>query len=64
MGVVIFIVDGYVKGATGTLLSILAGVFVYAIILIAVGGLRPEDMKYIPKGQKLGELLTRLHIWR
>lgn len=64
MGVLVFITEGYIKGAVGTIISVLAGIVSYAIILLKLGGVRPEDMRFVPGGEKLGGFLTRLKIWR
>ncbi len=64
MGVTMFIVEGYVDGNMGTFLSLLAGILVYAIILLYSGGIRPEDMRLVPKGDRVTALLKKARIWR
>lgn len=64
MSLVIFVVQGYVGGKAGTLAAVLSGVIVYAIILLAVGGIKPEDMRFIPKGERAAAFLRKIRIWR
>lgn len=47
-----------------TLLAVMAGVLVYAVLVFAIGALRREDMDQIPGGGKLERLMLRLRIWR
>jgi len=45
-----------------TALSILIGVFVYGIVLIAVKAITYEDFKMLPKGKKIAQLLIKLRL--
>ena len=47
----------YMTNAAATLCGILAGVIVYAILVVAMRILRAEDLKTIPHGAKLAKLL-------
>ena len=47
----------YLSNASATLLGILAGVIVYAILVVALRILRAEDLKTVPHGAKLAKLL-------
>ena len=49
--------SAYLANAAATLCGILAGVVVYAILVIALRILRAEDVRSIPHGEKLIKLL-------
>lgn len=49
--------SAYMTNAVATLCGILAGVVVYAILVIALRILRAEDVRSIPKGEKIIKLL-------
>ncbi len=46
------------------LVTILAALLVYVVMLFLTGALRREDMEYIPGGGKITRLMTRLKLWR
>jgi stage V sporulation protein B len=49
----------------GTLAAVAAGVAVYAIALVAVGGLRLRDLEMVPRyGPRIARLLRRLRLMR
>ena len=52
------------SGNKATLLSILVGVVVYAIVLLATGAVRRQDFEMLPGGRKLSRILTRLKLIR
>lgn len=67
MGVVIFIFYrvGYMilpVNAVWTVLGILIGMFVYAAVLLRIGGLTAEEMKKMPKGTILLKLARKFHM--
>ena len=47
----------YLSNAAATLCGILAGVIVYAVLVIALRILRAEDVRSMPHGEKLVRLL-------
>ena len=49
--------SAYGANALATMLGILAGVAVYAVLVIALRILRAEDVKSVPHGEKLIKLL-------
>ena len=49
--------SAYGANAIATLCGILAGVIVYAILVVALRILRAEDLKTVPHGAKLAKLL-------
>ncbi|MCI8809354.1 MAG: polysaccharide biosynthesis protein [Oscillibacter sp.] len=49
--------SAYGANAIATLLGILAGAGVYAVLVVALGILRADDLKTVPHGQKLAKLL-------
>ena len=49
--------SAYAANALATLVGILAGVVVYAILVVALRILRAEDVKTLPKGEKIAKLL-------
>lgn len=46
------------------MVTILVACLIYALAVVGVGALRPEDMDFMPGGRKLERLLYRAHIWR
>jgi len=51
-------------GSKATLLAIVVGVVVYALVLLAVGALSRQDFEMLPGGSKLGRVLYRLKLIR
>ena len=47
----------YGANALATMLGILAGVAVYAVLVVAMRILRAEDVKSVPHGERLVKLL-------
>ena len=47
----------YLTNAASTLLGIFVGVVVYAILIVALRILRAEDVRSMPRGEKLIKLL-------
>lgn len=74
MGVVVFLVSmlmgllvnplgaGRLSGTLVSLVSIIAGVLVYAILLLLLHGLSEEEILRFPKGDLLVRLARRLHL--
>lgn len=46
------------------LTAVLAALLVYGILLLVIGAVREEDMRYLPGGDRAAGILRRLHIWR
>jgi stage V sporulation protein B len=46
------------------LVTILAAVLVYVVMVFLTGALRREDMEYIPGGGRITRLMIRLGLWR
>jgi len=58
---------GYVMLGSNTLallISILAGIIIYVIMLFITGSITKQDFEYIPGGRKLGRILNRLGFLR
>ena len=49
--------SAYGANALATMLGILAGVAVYAVLVVAMRILRAEDVKSVPHGERLVKLL-------
>ena len=49
--------SAYGANALGTMIGIIAGVVVYAVLVVALQILRAEDLKTVPHGAKLAKLL-------
>ncbi len=68
MGLVAYLVYGWFSVSHGntssTLVSILAAIIVYVIMLFLTGSLRKADMEYIPGGGRLTSLINKLGFWR
>lgn len=47
-----------------TLVAVAVGVVVYAVLAVALGVIRREDMAYLPGGRKIEALLKKLRLWR
>lgn len=64
MSLIMFIAQGYLSDRWGTVAAVLSGCAVYAIILLAARGIKPEDMRFIPKGDAVERFLRKIRIWR
>lgn len=53
-----------VGGNKATLLAILVGVIVYAVVLLAIGAVSRRDFEMLPGGSKLGKVLSKLNLIR
>ena len=53
-----------IGGTKATLLAVVVGVIVYAVMLLAVGAVKRSDFELLPGGKKLGGILTRLKLIR
>ena len=51
------VLPSYGANALATFCGILAGVVVYGVLVIALRILRAEDVKSLPKGEKIAKLL-------
>ena len=47
-----------------TIVAVLVGVAVYAVLALAVGAIRQSDVAHIPGGRKLEKLMRKLRLWR
>jgi len=56
--------DRVLGGGKATLLAIAAGIIVYAIVLLAVGGIDRDDLELLPGGSRLERVLNRLKLLR
>lgn len=52
------------RGRLNTLVAVAVGVVVYAVLAVALGVIRREDMAYLPGGRKIEALLKKLRLWR
>jgi len=68
MSIAVFFANKYfitmVSGNKATLLSILVGVIIYAIVLLATGAVNKRDLELMPGGRKLGRILLKLKLIR
>lgn len=55
---------GHVSNLIATALSILLAVLVYAVLVLVLKALRPEDAKLLPGGSRLDYMMRRIGIWR
>ena len=47
-----------------TLVAVAVGVVAYAVLAVALGVIRREDMAHLPGGRKIEALLKKLRLWR
>lgn len=59
-----FVVSGFVDGKLGTLLAIIAAVFVYLVALALLKAIEKDDVLSMPKGEKIASVLTKLKVIR
>ena len=52
------------NGSLGTLLTILAGMITYGILLLITGTLKEEDMTLMPGGEKVNRMMRRTGLWK
>lgn len=68
MGIVVKLTNMYTIGLIGskfsTVLSIAVGAVVYGFALLLVGAVTTEDLKLLPKGEKLAKMLKRIGLLR
>jgi stage V sporulation protein B len=57
-------VETIAGGNKATLVSVLIGVVVYAIVLLAIGAVRKRDFELLPGGSKISRILTKLNLIR
>lgn len=66
MGVVTYavhlVLDLLIGGRIPTILSILAAVAVYAVGILKLGALSPEDIRDLPQGRKILRICRKLHL--
>ena len=66
MGVVTYavhlVLDLLIGGRIPTILSILAAVAVYAVSILKLGALSPEDIRDLPQGRKILRICRKLHL--
>ena len=56
--------EGMVGGNKASLLSIIVGIVVYAVMLLVIGAINRNDFEMLPGGKRLGRILTRLKLMR
>ena len=66
MGVVVFVLQFVlalvISDAVATVISIVAGVCIYAVSLLAIGGLTEAEILALPKGAKIAAVLQKAHL--
>ena len=66
MGVVTYavhlVLDLLIGGRIPTILSILAAVAVYAVSILKLGAVSPEDIRDLPQGRKILRICRKLHL--
>ena len=62
MGVVVWVIhhltSGLVGNAVSTMISVLCGVLVYAVLILVLKGITPEEIRMLPKGEKISKILN------
>ena len=53
-----------IGGKLATVVAVLVGVIVYAVLAIAFRVITPQDMKMLPKGEKMNALIGRFISWK
>ena len=48
--------------AISTLISIMIGGIVYVLVLLAIGGIRKDEILIMPKGEKIYKMLKKLKL--
>ncbi len=58
------IASRFASSNVSLVIAIIAAVVIYALAVIVLGVLRPEDMSFMPGGRKLSKLFYRLGVWK
>ena len=69
MGIVVFYSYDYMyvslkSNGVCTLLSILIGIIIYGALILAVGGIKKEDLEMLPFGEKVSGVLFKIRLLR
>jgi stage V sporulation protein B len=56
--------ESILGGNKATLVSILAGAAVYAVMLLAIGAISKKDFELMPGGRKISKVLSKLKLLR
>ncbi|MDL2220329.1 polysaccharide biosynthesis protein [Eubacteriales bacterium OttesenSCG-928-N14] len=68
MGLSVFgvymLLSGFIGNSISTLLSVVIGVAIYAVMVMVIGAIKPEDARILPGGAKLDSLMRNLGLWR
>jgi len=59
-GLVYRIFDGILGNAGSCLLAVFFGALVYGLVLLKIKGIQPEEVKQLPKGEKIWKLLKKI----
>lgn len=67
MGIAVYAVYRLIEAASGsnaiaTIVSILAGMAVYFVVMLLLGGITREELKKVPHGEKLIQLAEKTHL--
>lgn len=66
MGIVVFVLQYVlalvISSSVATIISIIAGVLVYGICLLSIGGLTEAEIMALPKGARISEVLKKVHL--
>lgn len=57
-----YLLNGILGNSISTLMAVGLGAFVYGILLIKLGGIEAEEIRMLPKGEKLFTLLKKLKL--
>lgn len=60
--IVYMLVSSVTGNSISTIISIAAGAFVYAVVLLGIGGITKEEILTMPKGAKIYSLLKKLRL--
>lgn len=58
------LLEGIAGLTIGTMLTIITGILVYGLALLAMGTIKESDFRYFPGGNRLGRMLYQLRILR
>ncbi|HPW00090.1 MAG TPA: polysaccharide biosynthesis protein, partial [Oscillospiraceae bacterium] len=54
--------QGWIGSRPATVLAIVVAVVIYVAVVLAIRGVPKNDIKMLPKGEKIAELLAKHHL--
>ena len=61
---IIFLLEKVIPSAVATIISLIIAVGIYGISLIKLGALSADEVKALPKGQKIYQLFLKLRLMK